>query len=275
MSIKPCFSHLERIVTLPNGEKVVDCAVTDLHRNTASSVIEGRNVIAGYPRGWGLQFDVLRSFVKQDPVFAESLHFTSGFRTIDENSLMNIFLIMKYGIKDRSGDFIDFGCYYGSSTIFIANVARRLGFTGKIYALDTFEGIPAVDEKVDFNVVGDFNEISFENFVGYLKMIGLTNVVPVKGRFEETATALLQQSEGILLAHIDCDVYPSVRYAISAVLSYMNPASGYLIFDDPLHGPRLGALQAVEEMIETHGLRAEQAYPQLVYRYPKLSTPEL
>ena len=266
----PHFSRLENLAALPNGEKVVDCAVEDLHRDTAESVIAGRNVIAGYTRGWGLQFDILRSFVRKDPIFAESMHLTKGVQTVFETSLMNIFLIMKYGIKDRSGDFIEFGCYYGGSALFIANVARRLGFTGTVYALDTFEGIPAAHETLDFHSVGEFEHLSFQEMKAHFDKLGFTNLVPVKGRFEETAAGLLQRSQKIFLAHIDCDTYSSTSYAITTVLPYMDPKSGYLVFDDSIQSTSLGAMQAVEEMIEAQNLHAEQAYPHLVYRFPKL-----
>jgi hypothetical protein len=50
----------------------------------------------------------------------------------------------------------------------------------------------------------------------------------------------------------------------------MSKLGGYVILDDALHGSCLGALQAVEDWIVETNVRAEQAYPHLVYRYPPI-----
>ena len=169
-----------------------------------------------------------------------------------------------------SGDFIEFGAYRAGTAIFIANVARRLGLTGTVYALDTFEGMPPADESVDIHYAGNFCDVSFDDTLAYIKKLELTNLVLVKGLFEETFPQIAKKIKNVALAHIDCDLYSSVKYAITALQPCMRNKSGYLIFDDPIHSSCLGALEAVEEMIEEYGMRAEQSHPHLVYRLPKL-----
>ena len=47
---------------------------------------------------------------------------------------------------------------------------------------------------------------------------------------------------------------------------------GYIVFDDPLHGSCLGAMQAIEEtLLHEDRLFAEQMYPHPVYRYPPVA----
>ena len=75
----------------------------------------------------------------------------------------------------------------------------------------------------------------------------------------------------IALAHIDCDIYDGVLYGIQASRPHMVP-DGYFVFDDPLHGSCLGAMQAIEEtLLQEDRLFAEQMYPHPVYRYPPLT----
>lgn len=266
----PHFARFQKLAELPHGADGVDQALIDFHQNQPSSVIKGRNVIAGYVRGWGLQFNIIRSFVQQDPIYIESLKLVEGIHLTHEVSLMNIFLIMKYGLPDSCGDIIEFGCYRGGSAIFIANVAKRLGITGTVYTLDTFAGLPAADPVLDFLTTNNFKNTSFESLSERISKLGLLNLVPIKGTFQETALDLLRRSQKILLAYLDCKTYESTRYALSTVLPHMHAQGGYLLLHDPTHSNGLGPLQAMEEMIETHQLYGEQAYPHMVYRYPKL-----
>jgi len=264
----PHFARFQKLAELPQEAHAVDQALFDFHQPKPSSIIKGRNVVAGYARGWGLQFNVIRSFVQRDPIFSESLKLAEDLSLTHEISLMNIFLIMKYGLPSQCGDIIEFGSYQGGTAIFMANVAKRLGIEGKIYALDTFAGIPPGDLVLDFLTTNDFKNDSFESLRERSAQLGLTNLIPIKGRFQETTHALLKHAQKFLLAYVDCKTYESTRYAISTILPHLHTASGYLLLHDPIHSDGLGPLQAMEEMIETHQLHAEQAYPHMVYRYP-------
>lgn len=177
---------------------------------------------------------------------------------------------MKYGRQGLEGDIIEFGSYREGSAIFMANIARRLGMKGMIYALDAFKGMPTTDKLLDFHSAEDFKDTSFEALQDKVKELGLENLIPLKGLFQESIPKNLYRINKITLAHIDCDIYDAVNYAISSMIPQMNPWGGYLVFDDPLQSSCLGVLEAVEDMIEETGLRAEQAYPHLVYRVPKL-----
>ena len=248
--------------------------LSKLHRLSPQSVVAGRNVIAGYTRGWGLQFGSLSSAIENDFIYQESLRLTCGRSLVKKSYLKNIFLIMKYGMKDITGDIIEFGSYCCGSAIFIANVARRLGFTGTVYALDTFAGMPVTEPSLDLYVEGDFGKIALDNIYAYIKDIDLRNLVLVKGPFEKTVPELLEKTQKIILAHIDCDIYSAVKYAIASLQPHMHPSGGYLVFDDPLNSACIGALQAVEEVLQKQNFRAEQAYPHLVYRMPPLTSCE-
>ena len=266
----PHFARLKKLAEQSDESDALDQALREFHQLKSPSLIQGRNVMAGYVRGWGLQFNVIRPFIQQDPIYRESLKLVEGIHLTHEVSLMNIFLIMKYGLPDSCGDIIEFGSYHGGSAIFMANVAKRLGMTGTVYALDTFTGLPTADPILDFLVTNDFKNTSFESLSERISKLDLSNLVPIKGPFQETAPVLLSRSQKILLAYLDCKTYESTRYALSSVLPHMHPAGGYILLHDPIHSNGLGPLQAMEEMIETHQLYAEQAYPHMVYRYPKL-----
>lgn len=243
-----------------------------LHEADASSFLEGRNVVAGAARSFALQLKKVEALIEEDPIFQESLALTSKRTLVIRKNLQNIFLIMKYGLQHLEGDIIEFGCYTGGSAIFMANVARCLGMNSTIYALDTFEGMPPTDLAIDLHREGSFGKIDLSYLKTYIQNSGLKNLVLVKGLFQETTLPLLKNTQKILLAHIDCDIYSAVSYAIESVNPFMHQAGGYLVFDDPLCPRCLGAFQAVEEQLIWKGFRAEQSFPHLVYRMPALES---
>lgn len=248
--------------------RTLDRDLARLHLDSVDSVSNGRNVTAGYARGWGLEYGRLGETIAKDPVFRDSLQMARPRSLVLEQKLMNLFLIMKYGIRDHEVDFIEFGSYRGGSAIFIANVARQLGLRGTVYALDTFEGMPPTNDEFDLHSAGDFSDANLDDLEKYIKEVGLTNIIPVKGLFSDAAPSVLSRIRSIGIAHIDCDIHDAVKYCLDAVMPKMSSAGGYVVLDDALHGSCLGAMQAVEEWVITNQVHAEQAYPHLVYRYP-------
>jgi len=251
-------------------EQLLKTFLPKSHRSDPSHLLQGRNVMAGYARAAALHHESTTPSIANDPLYIECRTLMQQRQLLSETRLMNLFLILKYGIKNLDGDIIEFGSYRGGSAIFLAAAARALGLRTTVYALDTFEGMPSANSTLDFHHEKNFQHVSFEELLEYQKKCGLTNLVFVKGRFEETARSLLQTSRKIILAHIDCDLYESTKYAIDVTLPHFHPSGGYLVFDDALQSTCLGALQAVEEMIQEHHLHAEQSFPHLVYRYPKI-----
>ena len=244
-------------------------ALTDFHQGFPSSLVKGRNVVAGTARAWGLQFGELDKTLENDSVYQGAFNLVKEDTLLPPPHLKNLFMILKYGIKNREGDIIEFGSYRCGTAVFLAKVAQELGYTGSVYELDTFEGIPKANAVIDFHMKGDFRELSFKELGEVIRELGLTNLVLVKGLFEETLPKLLPTMKKVVLTHIDCDVDASTRYAILAIEKQMDD-QGYMIVDDVASPSCLGVMQAVEETLQKRGFHAEQAYPHFVYRVPKI-----
>lgn len=248
----------------------LDVDLAGLHIDSAESVCSGRNVTAGYARGWGLEYGGMDKLIAADPIYQESLEMARSRSLLLEHKLMNLFLIMKYGVRDGEGDFVEFGSYRGGSAIFMANVARRLGLHGTVYALDSYAGLPPTNDVLDLHSAGNFSDAACEELERAIGELCLVNIRVVKGLFSDTTPGVLRNIKSIQLAHIDCDIHDAVKYCLDAVMSKMSKLGGYVVLDDPLHGSCLGAMQAVEDWLIENSLHAEQAYPHLVYRYPPL-----
>jgi hypothetical protein len=233
---------------------------------------KGRSIRDGYARGWGLEFGGIREFILADPIYQEAMALAQG-RTIQaENCRMNLFLLAKHFLRQildspAGGSIVEFGSFRGGSAIFMASVCRSLGLNVKVYALDTFEGMPPTDKGVDAHNAGDFAGVDLDELRAYTNSSGLSEHLEfVQGTFETTAPALLTRIPPVVLAHVDCDVYTSVAYAWDVVKPHM-ANGGYVAFDDAHMSSCLGATEAVEDLvIRRDGLNCEQIWPHFVFR---------
>lgn len=233
-----------------------------------SEIRNGRNISEGYARGWGLQFDDLREKISKDPLYQEASALANGRTIVTEDNRMNIFLIMKYFLpKISTGHIVEFGSYKGGNAIFMSAVARALLPNTKVYAFDTFNGMPATDNSIDAHSVGDFNDVDLEELRLFCLKNNINNIEFVKGLFEETTSSRLSFIKNVALAHIDCDIKSACEYSYNAVSQYM-VRGGYIIFDDAIVSSCLGATEVVENLvIRRDGLNCEQIFPHFVFRH--------
>ncbi|HTS23926.1 MAG TPA: TylF/MycF/NovP-related O-methyltransferase [Casimicrobiaceae bacterium] len=232
-------------------------------------VDHGRDIGAGYLRGWGLEFGgMFEKRVERDPVFREALEYATRRGTlVTRHKLANIFLILKYGWSDLDGDIFEFGSYRGGSAAFIAGVVRALGRHTRVYACDTFEGLPQANEARDLHRAGDFRDADLAGFREFIRAEGLEGrLVPVQGLFEQVLPSVLSSRPSMAMVHIDCDLYEPIAYLLAACEAHYE-AGGYLVLDDPLFSSCIGAFDAMaEHLLRERRLLPEQIYPHPVFR---------
>jgi hypothetical protein len=227
----------------------------------------GRNIRAGYQRGWGLQFGDLIGEIHQDPLYAKAVKLARNRTVVSEQNRMNIYLILRFGFEGLPpGHIVEFGTYRGGNALFMAAVCKELHPEMKIYAFDTFEGMPVTDPSRDAHRAGDFKDAGYNELVEVIGREKLDNLVLVRGLFEDTAPNALKDIGNVRLNHIDCDIYSAVKYSYDISRDHMVDG-GYWVFDDSLYSSCIGAMDAVEETLIQRDRRfAEQVYPHLVYR---------
>ena len=148
----------------------------------------------------------------------------------------------------------------------MAFVAREFCPGTKVFAFDSFAGMPDADVQRDVHKKGDFHLASEEDLRLFANHAGVDNLETVKGLFHETTRTVLPSIGPLRLAHIDCDLYESVGVSYDGSKAQM-VQGGYIVFDDPLVSSCLGAFEAVESLvIRRDRLHAEQVFPHLVYR---------
>jgi len=235
---------------------------------TNPAIRRGRNISHGYARGWGLQFSDLRDRVREDPLYQEASEAAKGRSIVSEDNRMNIFLIMRYHlIEIPFGHIVEFGSYKGGQAIFMSYVARELFPGVKVYALDTFKGMPTTDSNIDIHRAGNFDDVDFDELRMFCRERELDNLELIQGLFEDTAPKVLPDVKSVCLAHIDCDIKSACTFSYDVVKPYMT-IGGYYIFDDANVSSCLGATEAVEEILyQRDHLFCEQVFPHFVFRH--------
>jgi predicted O-methyltransferase YrrM len=200
--------------------------------------------------------------VRADGLFQDAGKTAGIASLIPEPKRMNLFLLMTHYLpKLEHRNVVEFGTYRGGNALFMANVMRVIDPDAKVYALDTFEGMPETDKIRDAHSAGDFADANLDGLRKAKRDLKLDNLIIVKGFFSDTFPDL-QGPFG--LAHIDCDIYSAVKYAQEAVWPKMSPG-GYVVYDDAEISSCIGATEAVEELIQT-GKHSEQVWPHFVFR---------
>ena len=241
-----------------------------LHGRDPSEYRRGRNVYEGYQRGWGLAYSDLGGKVDADPDYQAAFAVAQGRTIMAGDKLRNLFLLMRFFVPQLGGGHvIEFGSYRGGSAFFLAKLAQRFHPGMRVFALDTFAGMPPTDSAVDLHSAGDFRDVELPEVTAARDAAGLDNLELVKGRFEDTLPGLLTQGHRFVLAHIDCDIYSAVATAYGATMPHMAPGA-YLVFDDSVAPSCIGATEVVEDLVvRRDGRLSEQIYPHHVFRAPR------
>ena len=112
------------------------------------------------------------------------------------------------------GDIIELGSYKGGNVIMIAKFLKQIGSKKKVYACDTFSGIPEEDSNVkDIADMGYFSDTNLDAVKKKLKKYDAFNVKLVIGDFRNTLPNL--DKEKFSLVFIDCNIFSSAKLAIN------------------------------------------------------------
>jgi hypothetical protein len=236
---------------------------------TSGGLLNGRNLKEGYTRACGLEFGNVTKLCAADPLFTHAYLLARDRSALTNNNLLNLFKLIKlYLQRLPPGHIAEFGSFRGGSDIFMAVVAQELCPGTKVFAFDSFAGMPETDAQRDAHKAGDFAEVAEEEIRLFADKAGVRNLELVKGLFHESIPRALPSVGPLRLSHIDCDLYDGVVASYEGSKASMVPG-GYFVFDDPLVSSCLGAFEAIENLvIRRDGLYAEQVFPHLVYRAP-------
>lgn len=169
--------------------------------------------------------------------YKEGNSFTHNQTLVSDNRLANI-IMYAYKAKVVPGDYAEFGVFRGG----VAELLAKGNPEKQIYAIDSFEGLPAPHEN-DTHKEGDFKETDIAGIRRYFAWFH-PNVEFIKGFSPDVFNAI--SGKRFAFVHIDVDLYESVWHACDFFYPRMNKG-GIMIFDDYKWMTTPGAEKAISE----------------------------
>ena len=158
--------------------------------------------------------------------------------------------------QDTYGAVVEFGCYSGTTSLFIRRLLNLLDPIREFHVYDSFAGLP-VKSKEDGSPAGQQFQagelsVSRTNFVNNFKKAGLALPVIHKGWFE--ALELIDIPGAVALAFLDGDFYRSIKTSLKLVHPRLS-VGAKVIIDDYQSEALPGVKKAVDEYITQHPIR--------------------
>lgn len=140
-----------------------------------------------------------------------------------------------------NGSVVECGVYKGGTLKMIASLMRRFNNAKTLYAFDTFDGMPDVDEEKDDHHKGDFADTDLQSVVEY---VGFERLTAIKGFIPESFSRV--DCNSICFAHVDVDIYKSVVDCCEFIWPRLS-VGGVIVFDDYGFSQCYGARLAADE----------------------------
>ena len=141
------------------------------------------------------------------------------------------------------GAFYEAGVFRGGTALMFADLIRRHApEKHELHLFDTFTGMPETDPERDLVHAGDFSTTDLQSVKA---RVGDGDFIHFHPGFVPTTFAG-RESDRIVFAHVDLDIYRSILDACEFIYPRLQPG-GFLIFDDYGFMSCPGARQAVDE----------------------------
>ena len=217
--------------------------------------------------------------VKKNSWYQKQLNYIAEINEEEENLIKNISKFsmcsslnhwaliqsLKHISKCKiDGDIVEAGVYKGGNLMLMSHFVDKFNLKKKIYAYDTFEGMPLENKNidVDFNnksandtrkqyIEGKWCYASLDNVKKNLSEFDLKfedKINFIKGKVEETLTFDKNLPKKISLLRLDTDFYESTKIELEVLYPKLEK-NGILIIDD--YGHWKGAKKAVDEYFRT------------------------
>jgi len=171
-----------------------------------------------------------------DPIIQEELlFFIRNQKELDclqsITDIGNILRLIKR-TEGLEGEILELGIAKGGTTIMMAHFLKKIGSKRKIYACDTFEGLPYEDkfsDKTSEQVSGMFKH-SYDAVSKQLKKFQVDEyIILIKGLFENTLYSQLSDRKFSFVFN-DSDLYDATKYSLEFVYPRL-VKKGIIIFD--------------------------------------------
>ena len=188
------------------------------------------NIILKRSRDPNLTEFNIKKFFKNDSELLSSCY--------SENKATTLVNTVNETVRKINGDIAECGVYRAGGTIIIANVLKELKSDKRIYAFDSFEGMPEATELDNikdgdvFYKKGVLSSTSLDYVKSKAKHYKVDNYITfVKGYFENTLSVTIKPDHKFCAVIIDPDQYSGTKYCLEFFYDKVLPG-GHIFIDD-------------------------------------------
>jgi O-methyltransferase len=155
------------------------------------------------------------------------------------------------------GEVVEFGCYIGTTSLFIRRLLDARGDNREFHVYDSFEGLPPKAAQDDSPAGTQFQAgelgVGKKEFLREFQKAGLRPPVVHKAWFSDLTEEAVPNK--IAFAFLDGDFYESIRDSLKLVMPKIQ-AGGTIIIDDYAREALPGVAKAVHEFMSPHLLNS-------------------
>ncbi len=187
--------------------------------------------------------------------FAELYQLVHPYTMDSRARLRGLYSSVRHVVENNiPGDVVECGVAFGGSAALLGLTLKDCGAQRKLWAFDTFAGLPAPTEAdPDYDSAIRFAGAYASDIAELKKLFDsfgiLENTVFVKGLFQETVPK--SPVNRIAVLHLDGDWYESVKVCLDHLYDRVTPG-GVIQIDD--YGHWAGARKAVDEFMKDRAI---------------------
>lgn len=174
---------------------------------------------------------------------------------INHKELRIILSQLELALKEAKGSVVEFGCYTGTTSLFIQRLLVAGDVKREFHVYDSFEGLPAKSEADKSPAGEQFTagklKASKQEFVRQFKKASLPLPIIHKGWFDTLSAADVPSQ--VAFAFLDGDYYNSIKTSLALVAEKLTPGAR-IVVDDYMSEALPGAKKAVDEWCNSRGL---------------------
>lgn len=153
--------------------------------------------------------------------------------------------------KNIDGDVVEFGCYDGGTSVYLARSLSEVN--KKLYVYDSFEGLPEKTSNDSSPLGLAFKpgelSVSKKQFIKNIQKAGAPMPIIKKGWFSDLTAGDVPTE--ICFAYLDGDYYESIKDSLALIESNLTKGA-VIIVDDYGNDCLPGASKAVDEWLVKH-----------------------
>jgi O-methyltransferase len=177
---------------------------------------------------------------------------------VDRLQLTVILSELEKTLLRLDGAVVEFGCYIGTTSLFIRRLLDVHQDAREFHVYDSFEGLPSKVEQDESRAGEQFKAgeltVSKKQFMHEFQKAGLRPPTVHKNWFSNLAP--VDVPGPIAFAFLDGDFYESIRDSLKLVLPKMQQG-GYIIIDDYAREALPGAAKAANELLPVDHIRVQ------------------